>query len=85
MQNFKMAAKNGMKTIFCEMCMTVVTPWVKNFVNRYLWVKSFFKNAVSPTISKISTFSCFTQKFKMAAKNGGTLVLAEVTVYNLLA
>ena len=36
-----------------------------------LRVKNFIEIALSPTVSEIKAFLCFTQKFKMAAKNGG--------------
>ena len=35
-----------------------------------LRVKSFVEIALSHTVSEINVFMCFTQKFKMAAKNG---------------
>ena len=41
--------------------MTLCTPWVKNLVGI----------ALSYTISETDAFSCFTQKFKVAAKMAG--------------
>ena len=62
-----MAAKNGVQNDF----------WEKLPVGTAdtLWVKNFIKIALSRTISEISVFLSFTQKFKMAAKNGGKIVL----------
>ena len=53
-----MAAKKGKKTIFEK----------KNI----LGVKNFVDIALSRTVSKIDAFLLFMQKFKMAAKHGGT-------------
>ena len=42
-----------------------------------LWVKHFIKIALSRTVSKINAFLHFTQKFKMAAKNGGKAIFVK--------
>ena len=39
-----------------------------------LRVKRFVKIAPSRTISEVNMFLCFTQKFKMAAENGGQMM-----------
>ena len=58
-QKFKMAAKNGAKTIFWKNCkLTVDTLGIKNFI----------KITLSRNISEINAFLHFTQKFKMATK-----------------
>ena len=38
-------------------------------------VKNFIENALSRSVSKINAILCFTQKFKMAAKSGGKMIL----------
>ena len=43
-----------------------------------MWVKNFAARALFHTISKINTFWCFTQKFKMATKNGGKEIFVKV-------
>ena len=52
-----------------------------------LWIKKFIEITLSCTISEINTFLPFTQKFKMAAKNGGKNkfweTIAEDSVYTL--
>ena len=58
-QKFKMAAKNGGKTIFGKTCQTEDTLRVKNCA----------EIALSCTVSERNAFLRFTQKFKMAAKN----------------
>ena len=42
-----------------------------------LRVKNFIKIAISQTVSKINEFLRFTQKFKMAAKNGGKVIFVK--------
>ena len=46
--------------------------WEKSTVDPAdsLWVKYFVEIALSHTVSEINVFLCFTQKFKMAIKNG---------------
>ena len=43
-----------------------------------LGVEHFVKITLSCTISEINAFLCFTQKFKMAAKNGGKTIFGKV-------
>ena len=59
MQKFKMAAKNGGKTIIENSCQLPADT---------LGVKISIVITLSCTVSKINAFLCFTQKFKMAAK-----------------
>ena len=40
-------------------------------------LKNFVKITLSRTISEINAFLCFTQKFKMAAKNGGKTIFGK--------
>ena len=40
-------------------------------------VKKFTEIALSHTVSKINAFLHFTQKFKMAAKNGGKTIFEK--------
>ena len=68
-QKFKMATKSGRKTIFVKK-----TPVDSADT---LWIKNFVEIALSHSISKINTFFCFTQKFKMAAKSGGKTIFAK--------
>ena len=42
-----------------------------------LWFKNFVEIALSRTVSKIHVFLHFTQKFKMAAQNGGKSIFGE--------
>ena len=69
MQKFKMAAKKGGKVIFCEK-----SP-VDSADN--LQVRNFVEITLSPTISEIYAILHFTQKFKMAAKNGGKAIFVK--------
>ena len=64
-----MAAKNRGKTIFGENSPDdyADTPRVKHFT----------EIAVFCTVSKINAFLCFTQTFKMAAKNGGKMIFGK--------
>ena len=41
-----------------------------------LWVKNCVKIALSHSVSEINAFLRLTQKFKMAAKNGGKMIFA---------
>ena len=68
-QKFKMAAKSGGKTFFCEIMPvdSVDTLWVKNFV----------EIALSRSVSEINMLLHFTQKFKMAAKSGGKTIFEK--------
>ena len=66
-----MTAKNGREKKFCEK-MPVDSALT-------LEVKNSMKIALSFTISKINVLLCFTQKFKMDAKNGGKTFLGKVT------
>ena len=56
-----MAAKNGRKTIFGKSPVESADG---------LWVKNFIEIVLSRTVSKINTILHFTQRFKMATKNG---------------
>ena len=44
-----------------------------------LRAKNFAKIALLLTVSEINVFLHFTQKFRMAAKNGGKTILKKVT------
>ena len=48
-----------------------------------LWVKNFVAITVSCNVSEINLFLHFTQKFKMAAKNGGKTIFAKIRHYTL--
>ena len=51
-----------------------------------LWTKKFVKITLSCTVSKINSFLCFTQNFKMAAKYGGITIAdkyCQMNAYNL--
>ena len=69
-QKFKMAAKSGGKMLFCKSSPvgSVDTLWVKNFVEIPL----------SRSVYKINMLLHFTQKFKMATRNGGKRFLGKV-------
>ena len=68
MQNFKIAAKIGWKTIFGTMCqMTQSTLGVKNLPNS------------SCAVSETSAFLHFIKKFKNLAKNGTKTIFAKNT------
>ena len=68
-QEFKMAAKNWQEN----------DSWEKSAVDsaNTLWVKKFVKITLSRTVSEINAFLHFTQKYKMAAKNGGETTLVK--------
>ena len=68
-QKFKMAAKNGGKTIFSE----------KSPVHsaNTLQFKNFIEIALSHTVIKINTFFHYTQTFNMAIKNIGKTILGK--------
>ena len=68
-QKFKMAAKNGRKIFFLE----------KSSVNSAdtMRVKNFVEITLFRSVSKINAFLHFTQKFKMAAKNGGKTIFGK--------
>ena len=68
-QRFKMAAKSGRKTNFCDMMPVDSTDT--------LWVKNFVEIALSRSVFEINTFLHFKQKFKMAAKSGGKAIFAK--------
>ena len=76
MQIFKMATKNGRKTIFGKTWhMTVKT----------VWLKTFTEIALYHTVSEINVF--YTE-IKMATKNGGKTIFGKVlddSAYSLLA
>ena len=65
-QKFKMAAKSGGKTLFCEIMPVDSADTLR--------VKNFVEIALSCSVSEINTFMHFTQKFKMAAKSGGKTI-----------
>ena len=48
--------------------------WQQSYLKR---VKNIMKIALSQTVSKINAFLRFTQKFKMAAKNGGKVIFVK--------
>ena len=48
-----------------------------------MWFKNFVEIALSGTVSEINAFLCFTQKFKMAAKNGGKTIFEKSHQYTL--
>ena len=60
-QKFKMATKNGGKTIFEKLPV---------HSGDTLWVKNFVEIALSLTVSQINAFLPFTQKFKMPKMAG---------------
>ena len=72
MQKFKMAAKSGGKTFFCE----------KSPVESAdtLWVKNFVVITLSRSVSEINAFLRFTQKFKVADKSGIILSLGSTNL-----
>ena len=51
--------------------------WEKSSVDPActLWVKNFVEIALSHTVSEINVLLRFTQKFKMATKSGGKVIL----------
>ena len=65
-QKFKMAAKNGRKTIS------------GNDSAYTLWAKNLVKIILPHTVSKIHKFLHFMQKFKMATKYSGKTFLAKL-------
>ena len=65
-----MAVKSGVKTLFCKK-----SPVDSAYT---MWVKNFIKIALSRAVSEINALSRSTQKFKMAAKNGGKTILGKV-------
>ena len=78
-QKFKMAAKNGGKAIFVKCCQyTLQIPCglkISSISNRFQDKYIFHK---SRTVSKINVFFLrFTQKFKMAAQNGGKMIFVK--------
>ena len=70
-QKFKMAAKSGRK-IFFKKNLPVHSAAT-------LWVKNFVEISLSRSVSEISGFLHFTQKFKMAAKSGRKQFVGKVT------
>ena len=68
-QKFKMMAKNGGKMFFCE----------KSPVDSAdtMGVKNVIEITLLHTVSEINAFLCFTQKFKMAANNGGKTIFVK--------
>ena len=42
-----------------------------------LWVKTFIEIVLSHSVFKINALLCFTQKFEMAAKNGGKVIFVK--------
>ena len=69
-QKFKMATKNVGKMIFGKSHqLTLLIPC--------LGVKNFDQIAISHTVSQINAFLHFTQKFKMAAKNGRKTIFGK--------
>ena len=77
-QKFKMPTnyENGAKNYF----------WEKSPVDSAdtLGVKTFDEIVLSRTVSEINAFMCFTQKFKMAAKNGGKMIYGKCHQFTLL-
>ena len=69
-----MASKSVGKTFWQKLQMTVYTLWVKNFA----------EIALSRTVSEINVFLHFTQKFKIAAKNGMKLIFGKQLQITLL-
>ena len=49
-----------------------------------LWVKNVVEIALSGTVSEIHAFLCFTQKFKMAAKNDRKTIFEKGRQYTFL-
>ena len=66
-QKFKMAGKNGKRTIL---------PKSGRSTTYTLQLQNFNKIALSHIISEINVSLCFTQKLKMATKNNGKTILA---------
>ena len=66
MQKFKMSAQKWHENDFCE-----------NLPVDTLWVKNFVEIALAHSVSKINVFLSFTQKFNMATKSGGKMILAK--------
>ena len=48
-----------------------------------LWVKIFVEIALSCSVSEITSFLCFMQKFKMATKSGGKTIFGKSCHYTL--
>ena len=75
-QKFKMAAKNGRKTILGQ-------ELKDDSVDTLGVNKTLGEIALSGTISKINVFFSFTQKFKTAAKNGRKTILGKSRQFTL--
>ena len=63
MQKFKIGRQKSQENYFWER-------WADDSTDT-LGIKNFIKIALSHTVSEINVFLRFTQKFKMATKNGG--------------
>ena len=68
-QKFKMATKNGGKIIFGKSR--------QETLQNIQWIKNFIEITLSRTVSKINVFLPFTQKFKMATKNGRKTIFGK--------
>ena len=90
MQKLKMATNNGRKTIFGEnrqqslqiLCRSKLRQnWEKSPVDSADTVrgKNSVKITISRTVLEINVFLHFTQKFKMAAKNGRKTIFGKVS------
>ena len=81
MQKFKMATKDGGKMNFGKSHqLTLLIP--------FMGVKNLDQIGMFHTVSQINVFLCFTQKFKMAAKNSRKMIFGKTrqwTLWHILA